>query len=74
MSRNLAYQLRALMPQRPLVIGTVQRIVSNIATVQLPDGTSLQARGSATIGMKVYVRDGAIEGEAPDLPLYAADV
>ena len=37
------------------------------ATITLPGGGVLQARGQATVGQRVFVRDGVIEGEAPAL-------
>jgi hypothetical protein len=33
----------------------------------LPGGGKLQARGETTPGQRVFVRDGAIEGPAPEL-------
>ena len=36
-------------------------------SVELPDGSVISARGSANIGARVFVRDGLIEGEAPNL-------
>jgi len=38
-----------------------------VATITLPGGGKLQARGEATQGQRVFVRDGAIEGPAPEL-------
>lgn len=62
-------ELLGLLPARPLHIGTVLAVGSGIAHVELPGGAVVQARGSATAGQKVYVRDGAIEGVAPSLPV-----
>ena len=40
-------------------------VAGQLCTVQLPGGGVLQARGTASIGQRVFVRDGVIEGEAP---------
>lgn len=69
MSDNLFAQFRRLVGQRPLQFGEVIAIDGESATIEMPDGGRLQARGSATIGAKVYLRDGVIEAEAPNLPL-----
>lgn len=63
-----------LLPARPVQIGEVTSVVSGTATVELLDGNSVQARGSATVGTLVFVRDGLIEGTAPDLPLEVIEV
>jgi hypothetical protein len=67
MPRNLFSQFRSLLPQTPLLVGTVVSVTSGVATVELPGGGRLQARGSATAGQKVFVRDHLIEGIAPNL-------
>ena len=65
---NLFKQFLDLIPPRPLEVGTVQSIISSgIANVELPGGGVLQARGEAMVGQRVFVRDGVIEGLAPEL-------
>lgn len=65
---NLFKQFLDLIPPRPLEVGTVQSIISNgIANIELPGGGVLQARGEAIPGQRVFVRDGLIEGPAPEL-------
>ena len=64
---NLLQQFRSLLPQSPLLVGEVTAIAGGIATVELPDGSIVTARGDATVGWMVFVRAGAIEGQAPDL-------
>lgn len=71
---NLYKALLGLLPQRPLLVGTVTSIAGGIATIELPDGKTVQARGDATVATKVYFRDGAIEGVAPDLTVVLIDV
>lgn len=63
-----------LLPARPLQVGTVLSVSDGIATIELPGGGRLQARGQATAGSRVFVRDGLIEGSAPNLPVEVIDV
>ena len=72
---NLFKQFLDLIPPRPLEVGTVQSIISNgIANIELPGGGVLQARGEATQGQRVFVRDGMIEGSAPDLDYIEGEI
>jgi len=63
-----------LLPARPLQVGTVLSIAGEVASVELPGGGRLQARGQATVGQRVFIRDGVIEGAAPDLPVALIEV
>ena len=63
-----------LLPARPLQVGTVLAIADGVATIELPGGGRLQARGAATDGQRVFVRDGVIEGAAPNLPIEVIEV
>ncbi|WP_410054127.1 hypothetical protein [Cupriavidus sp. BIC8F] len=74
MLRNPYKILRDLMPDPPLQVGTVVSITSGVAAVQLPGGGLVQARGDTTVGTRVFVRDGLIEGTAPDLTVVLIDV
>ena len=69
-------KLLNLLPGRPLQIATVLDYTDGVATLELLGGSGvLTARGEpVTIGDKVFVRDGAIEGPAPDLPEDTEDV
>lgn len=71
---NLYEQFRRLVPDPPLQAGTVVVAGSGVVTVQLPGGGLLKARGSANVGQQVFVRDDAIEGVAPSLPMELIDV
>jgi len=42
-------------------------LAMNEATITLPGGGVMRARGTATVGQRCYVRDGRIEGPAPTL-------
>ena len=66
--RNIYRVFLDLMPGRPLQVGTITATDGDIATVELPGGGLLTARGSGAVGDTVFVRDGVIEGEAPALP------
>jgi hypothetical protein len=68
MSLNPYVIFRRLIPAYPLQSGVVVSEDDGIFTIELPGGGRLQARGSAAIGDSVFVRDGLIEGPAPDLP------
>jgi hypothetical protein len=76
---NLYRQFQALIPQPALQVGIVSALVGDIATVVLPGGGVIQARGassvaSVSIGQRVFVRDGVIEGAAPNLPLVVIEI
>ena len=65
---NLWRQFQALLPDIPLLIGTVLSVHGDATvTVGLLDGGLLRVKGSAAIGDQVFVRDGLIEGPAPVL-------
>ena len=56
------------------LFGTVTAIADGVATVQLPGGATIRARGQAAVADVVFVRDGVIEGPAPALTLVTIDV
>lgn len=67
--RNLYKAFLDLIPDPALQTGTVTSVSNNIALVELPGGGEIKARGDATVGQKVFVRGGVIEGQAPILPV-----
>lgn len=71
---NIFREFLDLLPARPLQIGTVLAVSGSQCTVELPGGGLLQARGSATVGAQVFVRDGLIEGVAPSLTITPIEV
>ena len=71
---NLYEQFRQLIPEPPLQAGTVIEIGSGVLTVALPGGGLIRARGNATVGQKVFVRDDAVEGIAPSLTLEIIEI
>lgn len=71
---NLYRRFLDLLPQRPLQVGDVTQYEGGVATVTLLGGGVIRARGEAQVGDRVFVRDGVIEGQAPDLPVEAIEV
>lgn len=72
--RNVFRTFMDLLPGRPLQVGTVLSTAGEVATVQLPGGGILQARGQSVAGQRVFVRDGVIESTAPDLPVVQIEI
>ena len=71
---NLQKRFLALIPDAPLLVGEVLAVGDGIAQIELPGGGLVHARGEATVGQRVFVRDGAIEGPAPTLVYVEAEV
>lgn len=74
MQRNIYRVFLELLPARPLQVGTIVALEGNVATVELPGGGLITARGTGAVDDTVFVRDGAIEGEAPSLPVEVIDI
>lgn len=67
--------LLALLPSFPLEVGTITAISDGVATIATPGGGITTARGTGYAeNDKVFFRDGAIEGKAPDLPIEVIEV
>ena len=64
---NLYIQLKELLAPGRVQVGEVTAYEGGMATVDLPGGGQLRARGQASVGAKVFVQDGVIQGPAPDL-------
>ena len=71
---NIYRQFLDLLPVRPLQVGSVTSVTGSSCTVQLPGGGLLQARGQASVGQSVFVRDGVIEGLAPSLSVEIIEI
>jgi len=71
---NLWKRLKQLLPDSPLLVGTIDSVSTYGAIVRLPDGSYLAVRGSATLGQRVFIRDGLIEGVAPNLPVEVIEI
>lgn len=72
--RNLYKAFLDLIPDPALQVGVVQSVADNIATLEMPGGGLLKARGDAQVGQTVFVRGGVIEGQAPSLPIELIEV
>lgn len=74
MPKNIYRTFLDLLPARDLQVGTVTAIANGVATVELPGGGVLRARGEAAIGDLVFVRDGLIESQAPSLTVVLIEI
>lgn len=71
---NLYAEFRRLIPDAPLLVGTVVATFVGGSTVALLGGGTLRVRGDAAVDDRVFVRDGVIESLAPDLTLVEIEV
>lgn len=71
---NIFKLFKSLLPDPPLLVGDVVASDSGTVIVEMPDGGQIQALGSVSVGTRVFVRDGAVEGNAPDLPIEIIEV
>lgn len=71
---NIFKLFKQLLPDPPLLVGEVIASSGGTVIVEMPGGGRVEARGSASVGAKVFVRDGALEGNAPDLPVEVIEV
>ena len=57
----------------PTLLGEITAVnaTAQTVTVQLVSGESVEAAGTGTIGDKVYITGGIIDGPAPSLPSYS---
>lgn len=58
---------KELLPRDPLLVGTVAVSDGATSLVTLLDNGVVRVRGTASVGQKVYIRFGKIEGNAPNL-------
>jgi hypothetical protein len=73
-ANNVYALFRALLPTDPLLLGTVVASEDGKTTVELLGGEMVVVRGRADVASKVFVRGGAIENDAPNLPFVSIDV
>lgn len=71
---NLYQTLLGLLPQRPLQLATVTAVDGEQCRLELPGGGVLVARGTASVGDTVLVRDGLIEAKVPSMPIVTGDI
>lgn len=67
MISNVYRRLLALMPETPEDVGEVVEVLADGCTVELLTGARVSVRGAASMGDWVYIKDGAIQGPAPEL-------
>lgn len=76
--RNPFQQFLALIPEPALQVGIVLGVDDDVATIELPGGGQVRARGPnldvALVGARVFVRAGVVEGPAPDLPIELIEI
>ena len=70
---NLFKRFQKLIPTYPLRVGDVIAYSNGVATIQERVGIAT-ARGEVTVGDRVFFRNDAIEGPAPDLPIEIIEV
>lgn len=73
---NLWRRFQELLPTDPLLVGEVlAHNADGTSTLEAPDGAVYRARGqSVAVGNNAFVRGGVVQGPAPDLPAYEAEV
>jgi hypothetical protein len=70
MNTNLYRALRELLPESPLQVATVTAVntLEGTSTITWPGGTEQRVRGTSVPALSLaFVRDGVIEGAAPEL-------
>lgn len=71
---NPLQSLKQLLAGPPQQVGQVVAGDGNLATIELPGGAQIKARGSAMVGQHVFEQGGQILGEAPALPIDIIEV
>ncbi|PIF29427.1 hypothetical protein CLU88_4356 [Acidovorax sp. 56] len=74
---NLFLRFKALQSELPVMTGQILSDVGDgVVRVQMTSGGILQAQNPTglAVGVRVYVKGGAITGEAPDLPVIRIEV
>lgn len=65
---NLYKRLLNLVAGPPMDVGHVLSIEPDGVIIEVLNGAQLRIRGTAAVGDWVYVRGGAVDGPAPNLP------
>jgi hypothetical protein len=71
---NVFDLFKSLLPNSPLLVGTITAVSPGGTSVLLPTGQTILARGPGDVGSTVFVRGGVIEGAAPNLTVVAIEV
>ncbi len=71
---NPLQSLKQLLAGPPQQVGQVVSVAGALATIELPGGAQIKARGTATVGQHVFEQGGLILGDAPTLPIDIIEV
>lgn len=74
MSTNLFRRFQKLLRTPPLRVGDVIAYSDGVALIEEAGGGTVQARGEATVGDRVFFRNQMIEGPAPDLTVEIIEI
>lgn len=66
--------LKALLPTPEVLIGVVTASANGVVTLELPDGTTDQARGAGAVDDVLFFKDRLVEGAAPTLAIEYIDI
>ena len=72
---NIFAKFQQLIPSSPTVVGTVSHLHTNgTCSVTMPGDGTMRVIGEVAVGKKVFIKEGVVQGEAPDLPFYELEV
>ncbi|WP_422135477.1 hypothetical protein [Endozoicomonas sp. ALD040] len=73
---NIWQQFKSLIPEDGRTVATIMAKNGNgISQVRLRDGSVISVQGeSVGVGQKAFIQGGAIQGSAPELAQYEAEV
>ncbi|GHU10966.1 hypothetical protein FACS1894185_3390 [Betaproteobacteria bacterium] len=71
---NLYAEFKTLIPATPLQYARVLSVGAHDCRVRFIGGGEALVRGQAQQNATVWVRDGAIEGSAPDMPAHVIEI
>lgn len=66
---NVWSAFKEIMPNAPLLVGTVASVDGETSLMTLIDGGVIRCRGVGAVSEKWYIRNGALESKAPSLTL-----
>lgn len=66
--------MRQLLGDGAVLVGQVSNVSSSSLVVTLDSGAKISAKGSATLGQRVYVKNGYIQGLAPSMTSQVVEV
>lgn len=72
--KNLYQRFSDLSNRSARTVGTCISAKFGSCVIQYPGGALVEARGAGTVGQSYFVRDGRLDGEAPNLPILEIEV